>query len=697
MQKQLHSLLLLLLLFVLGIQIYLLGSRILGPQEAWVPLILASAGVVALLQGGDRAVAMVLGSFLVSFSIAMSGLSWGEFRILLPGLLGRAVDFLWTGLLCGMPFLFLHLALLFPVKNTLMARWPRLVLVLYAAPLLLAIAGQFDELIWLVDPFVLLFPLGLLSGIGIFVGQYFFHLTRAEKNRLRLVLIGCVAGVIPRLLFLLAREQLPVAANQFSLILLPLFPLGLLMASQQQSVQEIRPAFQRLFSWAVTGSVWVAVSFLLFVLAVLILPGLSPTLRLLGSAGVGLILVGPIGRAAISYLTERDLSSERRQTHSLEFSPISPNPFVVGNPVRESRMFFGRKSEFHFISDTLGGGAQGSIIVLCGERRTGKTSILCQIQAGRLGPGYRSVFLDMQGIIADHDLEFLALLRQECERSLRAVGSPLAEVTTGSSPYTEFTEFLRATSRSLGADRLLLLVDEYELIDERIQAGRLSPEIPRFLNSLLQHIPGLSLILTGSSGLEGRPLWNDLLGKSFFREVSFLGKADVEALIREPLIGKVSLQGDALARLLRLSAGHPYFTQLLGQNLVDWLNENQETLITPERIERVVARILEHPPPHLVYMWEDQPVDRRLVLASLASLISTPVEFVNWRRVSRVLGSIPDDRTRRIDETRTRILLEDLRQRGLVDRDQQRYRFKMDLIRVWVAAEHSVWSVLSDL
>ncbi len=205
------------------------------------------------------------------------------------------------------------------------------------------------------------------------------------------------------------------------------------------------------------------------------------------------------------------------------------------------------------------------------------------------------------------------------------------------------------------------------------------------------------MILTGSSGLEGRPLWNDLLGKSFYREVSFLDKADAEALIREPLDGKVSLQGNILARLLRLSASHPYFTQLLGQNLVDWLNENREALVTPGRIDRVVARILEHPPPHLVYMWEEHPLERRLVLASLASLISTPVEFVSWRRVSRVLSSVADGRIRKIGETRTRILLEDLRQRRLVDRDQQRYRFKMDLIRIWVAAEHSVWSVLSDL
>ena len=40
--------------------------------------------------------------------------------------------------------------------------------------------------------------------------------------------------------------------------------------------------------------------------------------------------------------------------------------------------------------------------------------------------------------------------------------------------------------------------------------------------------------------------------------------------------------------------------------------------------------------------------------------------------------------------------LEGLRQSHMLDRDQTRYRFTMDLIRLWVQADHTVWSVLAE-
>jgi hypothetical protein len=41
--------------------------------------------------------------------------------------------------------------------------------------------------------------------------------------------------------------------------------------------------------------------------------------------------------------------------------------------------------------------------------------------------------------------------------------------------------------------------------------------------------------------------------------------------------------------------------------------------------------------------------------------------------------------------------LEALRQRLLLDRDQTRYRFRMDLLRLWIQVEHNVWNVLNEI
>jgi hypothetical protein len=40
---------------------------------------------------------------------------------------------------------------------------------------------------------------------------------------------------------------------------------------------------------------------------------------------------------------------------------------------------------------------------------------------------------------------------------------------------------------------------------------------------------------------------------------------------------------------------------------------------------------------------------------------------------------------------------ENLRESSFLDRDQTRFRFTMDLMRLWVQSEHNIWKVLSEI
>ena len=59
---------------------------------------------------------------------------------------------------------------------------------------------------------------------------------------------------------------------------------------------------------------------------------------------------------------------------------LIPNPYIVGKPIEDQKMFFGREDDFAFIKKKVTGGETGGILVLCGSRRSGKTSILFQIK-----------------------------------------------------------------------------------------------------------------------------------------------------------------------------------------------------------------------------------------------------------------------------------------------------------------------------
>ena len=55
------------------------------------------------------------------------------------------------------------------------------------------------------------------------------------------------------------------------------------------------------------------------------------------------------------------------------------NPYIAGAPVTEANMFFGREDVFRWIERSLTGKYVNHILVVHGQRRVGKTSVLKQL------------------------------------------------------------------------------------------------------------------------------------------------------------------------------------------------------------------------------------------------------------------------------------------------------------------------------
>src|SRR5262249_35046023 len=148
------------------------------------------------------------------------------------------------------------------------------------------------------------------------------------------------------------------------------------------------------------------------------------------------------------------------------FSPISPNPYIVGNPVRDRTMFFGREAEFELVRSRFQSADRGGgLLVFCGERRSGKTSILFQIMDKRLGPEFIPVLIDMQSMAITNEADFLAKITREVLEALgeRAQGIPTPEFRPGANHAAVFQEFIKATLHMCPDRKLILLFDEYEL------------------------------------------------------------------------------------------------------------------------------------------------------------------------------------------------------------------------------------------
>ncbi|HSR66718.1 MAG TPA: AAA family ATPase [Acidobacteriota bacterium] len=680
-------------------------------EQAWPSLAIAAASAWTLWRARDAAGlagALMLTSLLVLFS----GLNPSEAATLRPWL-NPLVSSLWIGFFALFPFLFVHFTLLFPIVSKVMEGRLWLHGAIYLPYALLLVLNRLDpdELGGLLP--VLAYPLGFLSGVAILLHKYRSSLTTSEKNRLWVLLIGCLAGALPRLLTAWGSLSLPDVLERLSEVTLLLFPYALVLAVLRENFSEIGRGFRRLLVWTMVGGGLFNVYLVVF-LAVDVSGDFRPeswaAAPSLAAAAAALLSLWPLlqwGRRLISarfdpssalWTPPRAPSAAREGSSEDGFQPIRPNPFIVGNPVRSPEMFFGREEEFDFIRRRLANEREGGIIVLCGERRSGKTSILYQLVQGRLGSGFVPVFIDMQGLAVSDDRRFLEsvseIILRDCKRHLPGFSLPASR---RAADYTQFTGLIESVLREIRRERLLLLVDEYELIEDKVEKGILAGEIFSYLNSLLEGFPRIGLIFTGSRPLEPMSPWQVLLARSSYREISFLGRDDAQALIRRPLRGLARFPTGSVNRLWRLGRGHPFFTQLLGQTLVDVLNERRTRRVQEGVLEEVVSRILEHPPPQLLYQWAGYGEQEKLALSALATLLPSADAFLDPESCRRLLETLPKAGGEELDEARLRMIYEGLRGRRVLDRDQTRYRFTMDLLRLWIRSERNVWNVLNEI
>jgi AAA+ ATPase superfamily predicted ATPase len=378
------------------------------------------------------------------------------------------------------------------------------------------------------------------------------------------------------------------------------------------------------------------------------------------------------------------------------------NPYIVGNPIKTKEMFFGREDDFQFVTRKVASGASNQIVVFCGERRSGKTSILFQILNGRLGESFLPVLIDMQ-ILAGvkSDLEFFKTIIKVACSTLKLPGIDLpriAEKAGNSSVEHYFEAFLFFVKKEYPKKIVLFLLDEYELIEAKIRDGSLSESVVQYLAGVLESSYRISFIFTGSTNLENRKeeFWRILLGKSIYRKISYLSANDTRRLICEPLHEYLEYDEELLAAIYRLTGGQPFYTQVVCQNLVDLLMEEERNDPTPADLERVVKDIIANPLPQMIYSWNNLSDWSRLILSALGGLVKRADE---WTEDESVYGFLLQTKVRMpFKRERINILLEEAYQKEFLEKnEEEKYRFKIDLFRRWIRKEHSIWKTVKEV
>ncbi len=377
------------------------------------------------------------------------------------------------------------------------------------------------------------------------------------------------------------------------------------------------------------------------------------------------------------------------------------NPYIVGNPIKSRDMFFGRRDDFAFIKRKLQSGIKSYIIIFCGERRSGKTSILFQILNGELGEKYLPLLIDMQTMAGlKNEAEFFEKVTREIAKALPGAGLNRAQFDFRSgteSPYVVFDRLLDHIHTLYRDKNVLFLIDEYELIETKIDEGSLSPNLITYLAGILESERRLSFIFTGSQNFEDRNVeyWRILFGKSLYRNVSFLTQKDTFRLITEPVKGQITFEDGVLAEIYRLTSGQPFYTQVVCQNMVDHLNEFSKKHFTREDLHQVVEGILENPLPQMIYFWKSLSDHKKLILSLVSEIITGSKDQISGEKLLKMAGK--KEFGLNLDRKVVNTTLESLYHQKLLQKEGSGYALQMDLFRLWIKRDHSFWQVIKEV
>jgi hypothetical protein len=369
------------------------------------------------------------------------------------------------------------------------------------------------------------------------------------------------------------------------------------------------------------------------------------------------------------------------------------NPYIAGSPVRDPTMYFGRERVFETVHRCLVESSPSQIVVLHGQRRTGKTSTLYQL-AYHLPKRYVPVLVDLQGISLDGMPNLLWEMAQVIRRGLRRdadIVLPREDREIWfAAPERGIRLFFEAVGQQVGERHIVLMFDETMLLVDKIDAGKLEEQVFACLADLMAGYPFLDFCFSiGSAvGLMEDEL-TTLSRQATYFELGFLEPEAACALICEPVRDSLAYEPAAVDRILALTAGQPYYTQLVCHELFSYMQPvvqgDGRNTITQADVEAVRPGIVDMATAQLHYVWDRTPPLGQRVLWALAEAKEQERHEHTARQIRRFLiehGILVAD-----DEITG--ALDDLDKRKIVD-EQRHYSFHIDLFRYWILQHQSL-------
>jgi len=398
-----------------------------------------------------------------------------------------------------------------------------------------------------------------------------------------------------------------------------------------------------------------------------------------------------------------------------EFRKI-PQRYIPGKPIKDPAMFYGREDIVEEIVDNLKGFSQDNVLVLHGQRRVGKTSLLYNLEHYDLRGSYVPVFIDMQELSGSSTARLCSKLANSVLNALRARGIslPITDPFLPSDYFSEdplgkLGEFFDQIE-TLQDVRILLLIDEFESLMRTIRGGTITEHFYNFLRGLMQHKMNVSFIFAGADELQEmmRDYASVMFNIARFIPVGYMSPEEAEYLIKKPVEGFLAYEDSAVGRIEAATAGNPYYIQLICFNLVERMNREKRNTATIVDVNEVIRELLQFGSSYFEHLWRRLEPLENILLACLAE--STDPASDRWVGYVEILDQMRqlekryDVKLALTEEGTLLRVTKILRDRGVIEERRREeeivFRIRVDLFREWFKVyqpiERTVKEVLAD-
>lgn len=292
------------------------------------------------------------------------------------------------------------------------------------------------------------------------------------------------------------------------------------------------------------------------------------------------------------------------------------NPYIIGRSIDEPELFFGRESLFSFIEDNLSNNQQ--VILLHGQRRIGKSSVLQQIRKQvNLDNKFIFILSDFQDKSQWSFHEIIHKLAQEIFEGLGISTNDLASIQYLEQDADKFSQLLNPIFQKLGNRNLVLLLDEFDVLNSNNNDSGFEYFF-RYLRRIVSQEKQLFIIPVVGRRLNDMPKLLKLFKDAPHLRIGLLDGFSTRRLITKPVRGFLQYNDRAINEIIRLSAGHPYFIQVICYALFAQAREKGKSEILETDVGRVIDNAIELSEAGLIWFREGLLIPERVVFSAAA-------------------------------------------------------------------------------